>query len=132
RPRPAAAPAGPRRPRRRGSPQAPRGDRLHVLLLEGPHRREQDAQPYVNEVDVRDRQRDIAREHHALVEHAVDQFQERHLVLQRWGAHGTPSSAGTKLYGGQGPVSSSSTPLSRYSAASSPTSCSKRARAATR
>jgi len=38
-------------------------------------------------------------------------------------SHGTPSSAGTKLYGGQGPVSSSSTPLSRYSAASSPTSC---------
>src|SRR6266568_5768257 len=63
---------------------------------------------------------------------AVDQFQEHHLVLQRWGAHCTPSSAGTKLYGGQGPVSSSSTPLSRYSAASSPASCSKHARSATR
>ena len=96
---------------------------------------EQDAQSDVHEVDAGDRQHDVAAEHHTLVEDTVDQLEQRHLLLEGvlfGGAHGSPSLAGTKLYGGHGPVSSSSTPFPRKSAASVASSCSKRGFSETR
>ena len=44
---------------------------------------EQDAQAQVDQVDIGDGKGDLAGEHHALVEHAVEQFQQGELLLRR-------------------------------------------------
>src|SRR4051795_4464901 len=90
------------------------GSRRLLLLqaVEGCRRGEEQPQADVDEVDARDRERDVAGEHDALVEHAVDELDERHLGFQLRpleDAHRVACSRladPTKLYGGHGPVTS--------------------------
>jgi hypothetical protein len=71
----------------------------------------------VHEVDVRERDRDVAGDHHAGSERTVEDLDERDLALggelPAVAAHRGSPLSGTKLYGAHGPLSSSSTPLRR-------------------
>src|SRR3954454_22568405 len=93
-----------------------------VELLHRADGREQEAEPDVDEVHAGDRKRDVARQRHPLVENAVDELDQRDLLLQRWrrGAHSSGSSP-AKLYGGHGPVSSYVTPSAPNRSSSSDT-----------
>src|SRR4051812_24671651 len=104
--------------RRRGS----RG--LALQPVEGADGREEHAKPDVHEVDVGDREHDVAGEDDSLVEHPVDELEQRYLLLERRrleDAHGA-SLDSTKLYGGHGPVISNETPRPACSASSIATS----------
>src|SRR5581483_11118530 len=103
-------------------------DGSRVLLLEAVerrHRREEDAEPDVDEVDVGDRERDVAAQDDAFVEHAVDELEQRELLRESGpfdDAHPGVSSVRTKLYGGHGPVSSNVMPSLRSAPSTVPTS----------
>src|SRR5206468_3369172 len=91
-------------------------DGLLLQLLERPDRGQEDAQADVHEIDVGDRQRDVPGDHDALVEDAVDELDQRHLLLERQVAAHARS---VKLYGGHGPVSTSSIRSAAYERPSS-------------
>src|SRR5438105_7465317 len=87
-------------------------------LLERGDGGEQHPQPDVDEVDVGDRQRDVACEDDTCAEHAVDELHERHLLLEPRpfrDAH-RDSSGATKLCAGQGPVTRYDRPWRRWRA----------------
>src|SRR5436305_11028016 len=92
-----------------------------LQLLERPDGREQHAQADIDEIHVRDRERDVAAQRNALVQDAVDELEQRDLLLQRRPARRRThaNSDGTKLYGGHGPVTSNVTPEPPYRCASS-------------
>src|SRR5205809_7021540 len=96
-----------------------------------------DEQPEIelNEIDVRDRDRDVRADDDALVEHAIDQIAEDELLglidffQGRVVAHcdfapcrsAAPPGSLTKLYGGQGPVKSNASPRCWYARTCAPT-----------
>src|SRR6266550_1124138 len=90
--------------------------RLLLRPVEGRDGRQEDAKAEIDEVDVCDRERDVARDHDSLVEHAVDELDQRDLLRERQVGRHAAWPCSTKLYGGHGPVSRSSIPCP-------PTSC---------
>src|SRR5436190_1064091 len=71
----------------RAAPPAVRARRgrasRHVFLrVEGGNGGEEDAQAEVDEVDIRDCERDVPGDHDALVEHAVDELDQGDLTLE--------------------------------------------------
>ena len=60
---------------------SPRRRQRHAELVGGRDRGDQRTQADVDQVDVRDRERDVAADHHAAGEQAVDEVDERHLAL---------------------------------------------------
>src|SRR5436309_238043 len=87
------------------------------------HGRDEQSEIQLNEIDVRDRDRDVRADDDALVEHTIDQIAEDELLrfidlFQVGVGHldwSPPRSAAappslTKLYGGHGPVKSNVSP----------------------
>ena len=89
---------------------------LRCAVVDRAHER---AQGDVDEVDVGDRQRDLARDHDAAAEQAVDEVHERDVALREGARAHDPS--GTNEYGGNGPPSSIRAPDGVRRSASSPT-----------
>ena len=74
--------------------------RQDALLLGCGHGRDERAQAHVDQVDVRDRQGDVARDHDAAAEQAVDEVDQRHVALgadRAWAHASADSVRGTKL-----------------------------------
>lgn len=72
---------------------------------------QQERQPRVDKVHLRERNRDVAAQHDTLVEHVVDDVEERGVLgaEQEFGVRLFPGHQ-MKLYGGQGPVSETTRP----------------------
>src|SRR5204863_9662822 len=87
--------------RARSQPAPQPGQRS--LLLRGRHRRDQGPQADVDEVDVGDRERDVAHDDDTATEEPVDEIDQGDVAPGYRGGHASPP--GTKLYGGHGPVS---------------------------
>src|SRR4051794_31130583 len=100
-----------------------RGESRRDLLrksVERPGRGEEDPQADIDEVDPCDGERDVAGQDDALVQHAVDELDERHLLRKKRSldnGHAAAPSSSAKLYGGHGPVTSNATPIPAVSAA---------------
>src|SRR4051794_7199843 len=84
--------------------------RLALDPLERRHRREQEPQPDVDEIDPRNGKGDVTGEDDAFVEHTIDELDKGYLLLERRlsrrVSHSRASGSSAKLYGGHGPVSS--------------------------
>src|SRR5687767_13580137 len=97
--------------------------------LQRRHRGDEELEIELDQIDVRDRDRDVRADDHALVEHSVDQIAEDQLIrlvqiihfLQRARLVAHRCFARVKLYGGQGPVKSKVSPRGSYSATRLPT-----------
>src|SRR3954452_23261279 len=115
----------------------------HYRLLDGVRGGQNQLQPQVHQVHVRDRQHDVAADHDASSDQPVNQVDECDVLVASHvashlvdGHHAPPTEvlSGTcaKLYGGQGPVISSAMPSaarSAFNCSASETKSSNRPRA---
>src|SRR3954454_21705501 len=94
-----------------------RGESRRDLLrksVERPGRGEEDPQADIDEVGPCDGERVVAGQDDALVQHAADELDQRHLIRKKRHLDkgpAAPASSSVKLYGGHGPVPWNPTPI---------------------